>query len=128
MTGLCYRTLGRLEDAKTQFQIALSLSPDLLSAQFNLGLIYQQQMHWQDAIDMFQNVSKYYALVPNAITTDTLLECKIRECDLLQVIHAYQTALVCWKESIEMFPHHAILYHELGDLQAQVCIASHLLS
>lgn len=118
--GLCYRTLGRLHDAEVQFQVALQLNSDLLSAQFNLGLVYQQQTQYDKAVDMFQNVSRYYPVLQDTLTVDTVLDCKVRECDSLQVLHRHQEALQCWKEGMQRFPNASVFYHELADLQAQV--------
>lgn len=120
MTGVCYRTLGRIAEAEEQFHIALSLSPDLLSAQYNLGLIYQQKNQLQKAIEIFRNVTSHFKIFPNAIGMDKAIECKVRECDILQTLNRYNDAVPCWKEGIALFPSSAVFYHELGDLQAKV--------
>jgi tetratricopeptide (TPR) repeat protein len=49
--GECYRMLGRLGEAKEQYLIALAINPELYTAHFNLGLLYQQQQMWDLAIE-----------------------------------------------------------------------------
>jgi tetratricopeptide (TPR) repeat protein len=39
--GECFRVVGRYEEAKSQFELALALNPTYPSAAFNLGLTYQ---------------------------------------------------------------------------------------
>ncbi len=114
--------MGRIDEAEEQFRIALSLSPDLLSAQYNLGLIYQQKNILEQAIEVFRNVTNFFKQFPNAIGSDKAIECKVRECDILQTLQRYSEALPCWKEGIALFPNTAVFYHELGDLQAKVTI------
>lgn len=112
--------MGRIDEAEEQFRIALSLSPDLLSAQYNLGLIYQQKNRLDEAMEVYRNVTNYFKVFPNAIGIDKAIECKVRECDILQTLQRYNEALPCWKEGIALFPNTAIFHHELGDLQAKV--------
>lgn len=123
-TGVCYRTLGRADEAKEQFQVALALSPDLLSAQYNLGLVYQEKNDWESAVEIYRNVTKHLAAFPNAISADKAAECKVRECDLLLAMYRFQESLQCWKDGTVLFPRIATFHHELGDLQGRVSFSS----
>jgi tetratricopeptide (TPR) repeat protein len=49
--GECYRVLGRLDEAKEQYLIALAINPKLYTAHFNLGLLYQQLSMWDMAVE-----------------------------------------------------------------------------
>jgi tetratricopeptide (TPR) repeat protein len=118
--GACYRTLGRIDEAEAQFQLALSFSPELTSAMFNLGLVYQQKGKFEKAIEYYENVTVYADRFPESITAETLLESQIRECDLKQILLRFQDALECWKLAAATFHQVSIVFHELGLLQAQV--------
>jgi tetratricopeptide (TPR) repeat protein len=122
VSGVCYRTLGRSQEAEQQFRIALSLAPDLLSAQYNLGLVLQERHDWINAIAYFRNVTAFLPMFPNAIGIDKAIECKVRECDLLLAMQQHSKSLQCWKDGVALFPQAAVFYHELGDLQARVCL------
>jgi tetratricopeptide (TPR) repeat protein len=118
--GACYRTMGRIDEAEKQFQIALNINPEFISAIFNLGLVYQQKYYYSKAIELYQNVSFYAALHPHTTSTDTIQEAKIRECDLKVTLHRYSDALDCWNQAVVKFPTMSIIFHELAHLQAQL--------
>jgi tetratricopeptide (TPR) repeat protein len=118
--GACYRTLGRVEEAEEQFKMALKINPEFVSAIFNLGLVYQQQYLFDKAIEQYQNVSFYSQLYPQAVSLETVLESKIRECDLKQTINRFQEALDCWRGATIKYPKSSIVFHEMANLQAQV--------
>lgn len=56
--GVCYRTLGRVQEAEHQFKLALALNPAYHSAVFNLGLTYQHLSRWGEAIAHFRRVTE----------------------------------------------------------------------
>lgn len=118
--GACYRTLGRMEEAEQQFELALRINPEFTSALFNLGLVYQQKNQFEKAIEQYQNVSLFAKLYPQSTSAETVLESKIRECDLKQTVNKFQDALECWKDATVKFAGVAIVFHEFGNLQAQV--------
>jgi tetratricopeptide (TPR) repeat protein len=63
VTGVCYRTLGRVQEAEHQFKLALALNPAYHSAVFNLGLTYQHLSRWGEAIAHFRRVTEVSACV-----------------------------------------------------------------
>lgn len=126
--GECYRILGRLEAARAQFELALALNPLFKSAMFNMGLVFQQQKQWQEAINQFQKVANFASLVDGA--SGSILaegsaerqlaeESKIRECDLLQSLGLLHKAMQCWSEGIKLFPTNHVLFNELGTSYAE---------
>eukprot|EP01042_Synura_sphagnicola_P005871 gene5871-7490_t len=56
--GECYRVLGRLAEAKFQFETALELNPDNPSALFNLGLTLQATKNWEAAIEKYRHIER----------------------------------------------------------------------
>ena len=54
--GECFRTIGRLAEAKAQFEIALSRNPNNVPALFNLGLTLQATKNWDLAIEQYRKV------------------------------------------------------------------------
>jgi hypothetical protein len=61
--GECYRILGRVKDAKTQFALALKLNPGYVSADYNMGLALQDNNEWDEAIHFYHKVCTH---APNA--------------------------------------------------------------
>ena len=65
-------------------------------------------------LELRHNISK-------SLSLEELHECKVRECDLLDVINrdkgvsgdSYEI-LNCWKEGIALFPHSGLMFNELG--------------
>lgn len=60
--GVCYRTLGRVQEAEHQFKLALALNPQYFSAVFNLGLTYQHLNRWDEAVAHFRRVTQVRTL------------------------------------------------------------------
>lgn len=119
--GECYRILGRSDEARNQFKMALSINPKYYYAVYNLGLTYQQLRLWDTAIMHYRSVLKAVKANPSVISKKTNMEIKIRECDLVTA-QQRQEAMACWEEAIELFPGHDIMYNELGNLYAQVIL------
>lgn len=122
--GVCYRTLGRIEEARKQFEIALTINANYMSSIFNLGLVEQQLMNWDSAIDRYRTVIAAAAINPNVISEQVRLDSKIRECDLLQAMSKLEESLHCWKEAVEMFPNSDVAINELGNVATQVTTKS----
>eukprot|EP01041_Mallomonas_annulata_P011823 gene11823-24788_t len=118
--GECFRSVGRLEEAKEQFQLALSRNEQHTTAVFNLGLTYQGLNDWDKAIEQYRTVSKDAVLHPGVVEERIRTESKTRECDLLQALDRIADAVKCWAEAAAMFPNNALIYNELGNLQAKV--------
>jgi tetratricopeptide (TPR) repeat protein len=121
MSGVCYRTLGRIEEAETQFRLAVALNPQYMSAVFNLGLTLQQMSHWTDAIESYRQVNAAAAAFPDSVKPQMRLESQIRECDLLQGLQLTAQALVCWELGIDQFPTDGVIHNEIGTIYAKVC-------
>lgn len=119
--GACYRQLGRLEDAQTQFKIALALAPNTTHALYNLGLLYQNENNWLDAIEVYRNLSITAPTDPEA-TPQLLVEIKLRECDLLQGLRRFKEAKSCWEAGIVLDPTNQLMHNELGNVHFQVRI------
>lgn len=119
--GVCYRTLGRIEEAETQFLLAVALNPQYMSAVFNLGLTQQQMSRWDDAIESFHQVNVAAAAFPESVKPQMRLESQIRECDLLQGLQMTMQALTCWESGIGLFPTDGVIHNEIGSIHANVC-------
>ncbi len=117
---MCYRTLGRIEEAETQFQLAIQLNPQYMSAVFNLGLTQQQLSRWDDAIESYRQVNSVAAEFPDAVKPQMRLESQIRECDLLQGLQMTTQALACWEAGIALFPSDGVIHNEMGSMYAKV--------
>ena len=58
MIGECYRTLGRLDDAKHHFKLEIALNPENYHAIYNLAYTYQQNFEWEKSIKLYRQVSE----------------------------------------------------------------------
>jgi len=118
--GECYRLLGRFEEAREQFQLALKLNNEYYSAMYNLGLTYQKQREtWDIAITYFQHIVTASQVNDSSVLETIGSESKIRECDLLQAQYRFNSSLLCWEEGQRMFPQNNIIHNELGNLYTQ---------
>lgn len=99
--GECFRVIGRYEEAKSQFELALALNPQYSSAVFNLGLTYQSSRQYEKAIDQYKQVAAW-GKSKEVSATKVLIDSKIRECDLYQALGRSRDAFICWKEGTEM--------------------------
>ena len=124
--GLCYRSLGRFSEARSQFELALSLNSNYTIALFNLGLVLQQLSQWDQAIITYHRLTSL-PLPDRFDNSGSLssehelhLRSQIRECDLLQAQGRPQQASACWERASEMFPYSEVPPNELGNLRAQV--------
>lgn len=111
-------------EAEQQFQLALALNPKYTSALFNLGLNFQQQDRWDEAIDTYQATLRMATSGdPNVsvLSDKSLMDCKIRQCDL---IHSQGRLVVeaqkCWEEGVQLFPHNELMRNELGSILTNV--------
>lgn len=120
--GICYKTLGRLEEAERQFRIAIDIDPSMTGAKYNLGLLLQAQKRWTEAIELYQVVlqaNEGDTKIDN-LPEEYLLDSMIRSCDLLQAQQRYDDAIKCWQQGLQRYPQHYLFYEELGGLLAQV--------
>lgn len=140
--GECYRILGRLDEAASQFNLALALNPGFFSATFNLGLVLQQQNRWEEAIGQYQKIAVHTlslaagrrdnnsemsenksgeATRPYLSAAESHLaeEAKVRECDLLQALGSVHAAMVCWRTGTQHYPTNHIFFNELGNVFSQ---------
>ena len=125
--GECYRILGRIEAARAQFELALALNPLYKSAMFNMGLVFQQQKQWREAIEQFHLVANFASVVDGASSIfvegsaelQLAEESKIRECDLLQSLDLLHQVMQCWSEGIKLFPSNHHLFNGLGTSHAE---------
>ena len=118
--GECYRLLGRYEEAREQFQLALKLNNEYYSAMYNLGLTYQKQREtWDVAINHFQRIVNASQVKSNSVLDTIGSESKIRQCDLLQAQNKFNLSLLCWEDGQRMFPQNNIIHNELGNLYTQ---------
>ncbi|MDC1386046.1 sulfotransferase [Candidatus Thioglobus sp.] len=60
--GVCYQSIGQLQEASQAFLNAIKIKSDYTEAHFNLGLIYQQLNKLDSAIKAYKNV---ISLTPN---------------------------------------------------------------
>lgn len=126
--GVCYRTLGKNEEAEAQFKLAIALNPQYMSAVFNLGLTYQQMNRWDAAIAHYHQVNEYSKTHSEAVKPQVRLESKIRECDLIQGQQRVLEALECWEDGIELFPNDGVIRNEIGSMYARVSIFSYFIA
>ena len=54
MIGFCYYHLGQADKALTAYQKAVSLKPDFLFFQYDLGVIYLEQGQYRQALESFK--------------------------------------------------------------------------
>jgi tetratricopeptide (TPR) repeat protein len=89
--GVAYFTLGRIDEAINEYQIALKLDPDYFSAHNNLGLAYFNQGRIDEAINEYQIVLKldpeYFGALNNLGNAYAV------QGRLAEAIKEYQTAL-----------------------------------
>ncbi len=52
--GYSYYEEGRLEEARKEFQEALTLNPDYTLSRYNLGLVYYRKGRMKEAIDCYK--------------------------------------------------------------------------
>lgn len=112
--GECYRVLGRIEDAETQFRKALAANPSYVSSVFNLGLVYQQSGRLESALAQYQQVDAAPS-VPDEFK-DIRVKSKIRECDLTKLLGREAAALQCWRDGFAKYPSHDIFHNEYGSV------------
>eukprot|EP01033_Poteriospumella_lacustris_P003388 gene3387-2507_t len=120
--GICYKTLGRLDEAERQFRIAIDIDPAMTGAKYNLGLLLQAQKRWTEAIELYQVVlqaNEGEHKIDN-LPEEYLLDSMIRSCDLLQAQQRYDDAIKCWQQGLQRYPQHYLFYEELGGLLAQL--------
>ena len=60
--GVCYKSLGQLQEASQAFLNAIKIKSDYTEAHFNLGLIYQQLNKLDNAVKAYKSV---ISLTPN---------------------------------------------------------------
>ena len=60
--GVCYQSIGQLQEASQAFLNAIKIKSDYTEAHFNLGLIYQQLNKLDSAVKAYKNV---ISLTPN---------------------------------------------------------------
>ena len=60
--GVCYQSIGQLQEASQAFLNAIKIKSDYAEAHFNLGLIYQQLNKLDSAVKAYKNV---ISLTPN---------------------------------------------------------------
>ncbi len=63
--------LGRIDDAIERFRNALTLSPDLSPAQYNLGNAYSLIGRHEDAVDAFEKALRPNRTIPRGTTSAT---------------------------------------------------------
>ncbi len=56
------------------------------------------------------------------LTSQVILDSKVRECDLLQSQMLLKDAKECWAAAQEMFPANILVLNELGNVLSQVGI------
>lgn len=118
--GICYKTLGRLDEAERQFRVAIEVDPTMVGAKYNLGLLLQSQKRWTEAIELYQVVMQQNPLENDKLPEEYIMDSAVRACDLLQAQQRYDDAIKCWQHGIQKYPHHYIFYEELGSALAQV--------
>lgn len=124
--GICYKTLGRLDEAEKQFRVAMEVDPSTMAgAKYNLGLLLQSQHRWAEAIELYQTVVKEHhqgtTAAEHLLPEQYVMDSSVRVCDLLQAQQRYDDAIKCWQLGIQRYAQHYIFYEELGALLAQVC-------
>lgn len=117
--GECYRIIGDLAKAQTQFKRALVINPFFYSAIYNLGLVAQQTRNWEDAVRYYQDIISASITNHECVSKTLLLESKIRECDLQQAQGKTLESKECWEHAIVMFPDNDAVYNELGNVHAR---------
>ena len=66
--GYAYYEEGRLEEARKEFEEALTLNPDYTLSRYNLGLVYYRKGMMKEAIDCYKK-----AIVPGLGPSGNLL-------------------------------------------------------
>lgn len=61
--GMCYKELGKYDEAYTATMTAIRLKPDYYHAYYNLGLILEKQGRYDEAINAYE---KFLDKVPGA--------------------------------------------------------------
>lgn len=120
--GICYKTLGRLEEAEKQFRIAIQVDPSMTGAKYNLGLLLQAQKRWNEAIELYRIVlqgNEGENKIDN-LPEEYVMDSMVRSCDLLQAQQQYDDAIKCWQQGLQRYPQYYLFYEELGSLLAQV--------
>jgi len=122
--GECYRILGRVDEAHTQFTLALALNPKYASAGFNLGLVLQMQSKWPEAIKQYRMVVQMQSQAKEEKEGQgqaaLVLESKTRECDLTYALGLLEQAISCWEDGLALFPDSDLMHNELGNLYSQI--------
>jgi tetratricopeptide (TPR) repeat protein len=120
---------GRIDEAEIEFGKALAIDPNLHSAEYNLGIIYQQNLRNLDlALTHYRRVLEMHEFTPGSVPLSLLKEVKIRECDLLERLSVMDDyveeegydEMMCWKTGHEMFPDSSTIANELGNAFVEV--------
>lgn len=123
--------IGRFDEAEVEFGKALAIDPNLHSAEYNLGIIYQQNLRNLDlALTHYRRVLEMHEFTPGSVPLSLLKEVKIRECDLLERLSVMDDyveeegfdEMMCWKTGHEMFPDSSTIANELGNAFVEVKI------
>ncbi len=108
--GFCYKALNHIDLAEQNFNRAVSLKPDYFEANFNLGILFQDQGNLSLAINSYINALKYK---PNYF--EALNNMGVCQIDLGNINDAINSL----EKAISFNPQYAEAYNNIGNALAK---------
>jgi len=105
--GVCLKSIGKLNDAIKNFDIALKLKPDFFEVNYNLGLTQHQLGNTLSAVENYKIVLKHK---PDHAEVHANLG------NALQALGQVQNAISSYEKAIEIKPTMAEAHNNLGNI------------
>ena len=105
--GVCLKSIGKLNDAIKNFDIALKLKPDFFEVNYNLGLTQHQLGNILSAVENYKKVLKY---------KPDYAEVHANLGNAFQALGQGQNAISSYEKAIEIKPSMAEAHNNLGNI------------
>ena len=118
ISGVCYKAIGKLDEAVKNFEKALTIKPDYAEVQYNLGLTLQELGQLDAAV---QSYKKALTINPDYAEAHNNLGITLKELGQLDsAVQSYKKALTINPDYAEAHNNLGNALMELGQLDAAV--------
>nr|AAR38495.1 TPR repeat protein [uncultured marine bacterium 583] len=118
LSGICYKTIGELDEAVKSFEKALAIKPDYTEVNYNLGLTLQDLGQLDAAVKSYE---KAIAIKPDYANACNNLGVTLQELGQLDTaVKSYEQAIAIKPDFVEAYYNLGVTLQELGQLDAAV--------
>jgi len=107
ISGICYKTISKLDEAVKSFEKALAIKPDYTEVNYNLGLTFQELGQLDAAVKCYE---KALAVNPDHAEAHNNLGVTLKDLDQLDA------AVKCYKNALAIKPDYADSYANRGNV------------